>query len=87
MSTPMQLTPKQRETLARLAAQSGRPWEELLDEALTSLALPAMPANGAATETVHAALVRAGLLGCILDAPADLSTNPRHMEGFGARAN
>ena len=85
MTTPMQLTSKQRETLAKLAAQSGRSWEEVLDDALTSLARPSEPANGAASETVHAALVRLGLLGCIADAPADLSTNPEHMEGFGSR--
>jgi len=87
MSTPMQLTPKQRESLARLAAQSGRPWEEVLEEALTSLQHQAKSSNGAATETVHAALARLGLLGCLTDAPADLSTNPQHMEGFGSRAN
>ncbi|MBX3413008.1 MAG: antitoxin family protein [Pirellulales bacterium] len=25
----------------------------------------------------------AGLLGCVKDAPPDLSTNPKYMEGFG----
>jgi hypothetical protein len=84
----MQLTPRQREVLTKLAAQSGRPWEEVLDEALSSLARQASSgSNGAATETVHAALVRLGLLGCIPDALADLSTNPQHMEGFGSRAH
>ena len=28
-------------------------------------------------------LRRSGLIGCLDDAPADLSANPRHMEGFG----
>jgi hypothetical protein len=87
MSIPMQLTPKQRETLARLEAQSGRPWEEVLEEALTSLQRQAKSPNVAVTETVQAALVRLGLLGCVTDAPADLSTNPQHMQGFGSRAN
>jgi hypothetical protein len=87
MSTPMQLTMKQRETLARLAAQSGRPWEEVLEEALTTLQRQAKSASGAATESVHAALARLGLIGCLTDAPADLSTNPQYMEGFGNRAN
>ena len=27
----------------------------------------------------------AGLVGCVRRAPRDLSTNPRHFEGFGAR--
>jgi hypothetical protein len=87
MSTPMQLTPKQRETLAKLAAKSGRPWEDVLEEALTSLQPQAKSASGVATETVQAALLRLGLLGCVTDAPADLSANPKYMEGFGSRAN
>jgi hypothetical protein len=36
---------------------------------------------------VQTALVRLGLLGCIADAPADLSTNPQHMAGFGGHGN
>jgi hypothetical protein len=37
-------------------------------------------------ETAFDALSRAGLIGCLNDAPetpADLATNPEHMEGFG----
>ncbi len=37
-------------------------------------------------ETAFDVLSRAGLIGCIKGAsgtPTDLSTNPRHMEGFG----
>lgn len=82
----MQLTSQQQETLAKLAAQSGRPWQDVLEDALASLDRRAQSTNGAATETVHAAMTRLGLLGCVGDAPADLSTNPRHMEGFGSRA-
>jgi hypothetical protein len=85
MSTPIQLTSEQQETLARLAAQSGKPWEEVLQEALASFERQAEPANGAPVETVHAALTRLGLLGSVADAAADLSTNPKYMEGFGAR--
>ncbi len=29
---------------------------------------------------------RAGIIGLVKDAPADLSTNPRHLEGFGSDA-
>ncbi|TWT73845.1 hypothetical protein Pla123a_37390 [Posidoniimonas polymericola] len=29
------------------------------------------------------AFERLGLVGCIKDGPNDLSTNPKHMEGFG----
>jgi hypothetical protein len=32
---------------------------------------------------VHALWEKAGLLGCAKGLPRDLSTNPKHMEGFG----
>ena len=34
-------------------------------------------------ETVFTAMSRLKLLGCVADGEFDLSTNPRHMEGFG----
>lgn len=34
-------------------------------------------------ETALEAFERLGLVGCISDGPADLATNPKHMEGFG----
>ncbi len=40
----------------------------------------------AAEETAFDRLERAGLIGCLKGAPGtptDLSTNPKHMEGFG----
>jgi hypothetical protein len=40
----------------------------------------------AAEETAFDVMNRSGLIGCIKGAPrtpTDLSTNPRHMEGFG----
>jgi predicted transcriptional regulator len=35
------------------------------------------------TVTFGEKLRRSGLIGCIEDAPSDLSTNPKYMEGFG----
>jgi predicted DNA-binding antitoxin AbrB/MazE fold protein len=40
-------------------------------------------AAGVVGPTLHDALQSLGLLGCIEDGPADLSTNPKYMEGFG----
>ncbi len=43
-------------------------------------------AHKGAEETAFDVLNRAGLIGCLEGAPrspTDLSTNPRHMEGFG----
>lgn len=36
--------------------------------------------------TLYDALAARGLIGCITDGPEDLSTNPKHMEGFGRDA-
>ena len=36
-----------------------------------------------AEETLFDVLNEAGLIGCVKDAPEDLSTNPKYMEGFG----
>jgi hypothetical protein len=84
MSEPIRLTPEQQEMLARLAAKSGKTWEEVFQEAMDSFDQRAKHGNGDASVTVYQALVQTGLLGCIHDAPADLSTNPAYMEGFGS---
>jgi predicted DNA-binding antitoxin AbrB/MazE fold protein len=33
--------------------------------------------------TLFELLDKAGLIGCVKDAPSDLSTNPKYLEGFG----
>ena len=43
------------------------------------------PENGA-PRTMYDALMARGLIGCLEDAPPDLSTNPKYMEGFGQHA-
>jgi predicted DNA-binding antitoxin AbrB/MazE fold protein len=37
--------------------------------------------------TLFEVLDEVGLIGCVKDAPADLSSNPRHLEGFGKSGN
>jgi len=71
------LTPDQKLHLARLAEQSGKPWNAVLEEALSSFEneVQAKPENG---ETVYEALLRLGLLGSVKDGPADLSSNPEY---------
>ncbi|MEX0713644.1 MAG: hypothetical protein WD278_14990 [Pirellulales bacterium] len=85
------LSEEQKQRLARLAEQTGRPWDEVFVDALStfeqlSLAKPQNgESRGQAAESVYQAMVRLGLLGSVKDAPPDLSTNPKYMEGFGER--
>ena len=71
--------------LSDLSDQTGRSPQMILSEALRQyhLARANRADNGSNRETVYDAILRAGLIGCIKGGPADLSTNPQYMEGFG----
>lgn len=81
----IQLSDSERRQLAEIAEQTGKPWSEVLSEALTSYrsCAPTKTANGQQVESVFDALKQSGLLGCLKGGPADLSSNPDYMEGFG----
>lgn len=81
----IQLTPDQQQQVVRIAHSTGKSPCQVVEEALDSLERQSLSPGTRAGESVHDALVRAGLLGCITDAPADLSTNPVYLEGFGGR--
>jgi len=84
------LDPEDRQDLEVLASESGKSPGEVLRE-LVHEALVERRRNGRAhppsdeEETLYEALSRQGLIGCIDGLPADLSTNPKHMEGLGRR--
>jgi hypothetical protein len=77
------LTDSQRQTLAELSDKSGKPWAEVFTEALATYR-PKQETNGNGRESFSQAANRLGLVGCV-EGPADLSTNPAYMEGFGER--
>jgi hypothetical protein len=83
----IRLTPEQQEQLAQVAEQSGQAWQELLARVIG--ALPAEPSNGSGDQgkSAYDLLSEAGLIGCIEGGPADVSSNPKYMEGFGQRAD
>jgi hypothetical protein len=57
-----------------------------LESRIVAGAKPAAPAAADGEETAFDVASRAGLIGCIKGAarsPTDLSTNPKHREGFG----
>ena len=76
------LSADQRERLARLADKTGKSWDAVLQEALASFEQATL-ARTTGSETVYEAMTRLGLLGSAEGGPADLSTNPEHLEGFG----
>ena len=70
---------------ARLAAASERehlPPAQIVQAALEK-ALPAPEEERPAGRTLYDAMKEAGAIGCISTGLGDLSTNPRHMEGYG----
>lgn len=81
---PIRLTDEQMRLLDDWCARTGRPAAELLAEALDGYRpAESRSSNGTAGETLSDRLLRKGLLGCLTGGPADLSTNPDHMKGFG----
>lgn len=83
------LSTTQQARLALLAEASGKEWTEVVDSLLDAapLAMRAQPApapNGRSLQekTLFEVLSERGILGCF-DGPTDLSTNRKHMEGFG----
>jgi hypothetical protein len=80
------LSAEQRRRLAQLAERMGKDWTEVLDGLLCSAptSIEGSEPNGEALigKSLFDVLTERGILGCF-DGPTDLSTNPKHMEGFG----
>jgi len=71
-----------RELLASMSNRLGKSPDEILDEALSRYGDSQLDKNGNG-KSLFDALDELGLIGCADGLPADLSTNPDHMEGFG----
>lgn len=80
-----------------VAAMSAKSFDQVLEEAkqlspeerdrlVRELSRSESPAGNGDPRSLYDALKARGLIGCITDAPPDLSTNPKYMEGFGAHA-
>jgi hypothetical protein len=79
----IQLTSEQLQLLGQFSAQTGKPPEDILSDALRQYEpriVAAAPLNGS---SLHDKLARKGLIGCLSGGPPDLSTNPAYLEGFG----
>lgn len=79
----IQLTDEQKRQIAEAAERTGMAWAEVLREALLSYRPHRRKNGNGKQKSFYDALEEAGLIGIVKDAPPDLSTNPKHMEGFG----
>ena len=82
--TQIQLTDADRQLLASVAERTGKPWQDVLQRALHAYteSVP-QPEAEEETESWYDRLLHHGQIGSVPGGPADLSTNPVHMEGFG----
>jgi hypothetical protein len=80
----IELNDHQRHLLASAADHLGVPWSEVFEKAIAPLAEEQGRENKKGrAETPYEVLSRLGLIGCIADTPADLSTNKQYMQGYG----
>ena len=80
----LELTPELQKQVEQIARRSGKSTDEVLRDLIADgLAQRASQSPVESGESLYDALARSGSLGCEKGDPADLSTNPRHMEGFG----
>lgn len=80
----IELTAEQKQLLALRAEQEGRDYAAILDEWLHAT-VPEQSTNGGPRNLLEA-FEAVGAIGCF-EGPADLSTNPKYMEGFGINAS
>jgi hypothetical protein len=69
-------------SLAKLLRQRSRTQGQTPSQ-LVRVALQDYLSAGTKPRTAYDAFQELGLIGCVKNAPSDLSTNPRYFEGFG----
>lgn len=75
----IRIPPSLGKRLKEQAGVKGRPESEIVREALESYF------RQGAGQSAYALAKQAGLIGQVKGAPRDLSTNPRHLKGFGEK--
>lgn len=85
----VELDPQDKQDLEELARQSGKPLGEVLRQLIRD-ALRMRTKNDAPPkaeerpeQSCYDLAVKAGIVGMVNGGPADLSTNPKHLAGFG----
>jgi len=73
----VRVEPALRKKLGRIARRFGKSESELVRDVLSEFC------QRDSGQSAYDLAKRAGIIGMIKDAPPDLSTNPKYMEGFG----
>ncbi len=78
----IELSPEMQRAIAEKAEQAGKPWDEVLWDAIklsppSRSVAPEENAGESFYDAMH------DLIGIVTDAPSDLSVNPKYLEGFG----
>jgi predicted DNA-binding protein len=76
----IRITPELERRIHQRARVAGRRPSVLVREVLEQ-----QFADQASAPSCYDLAREAGVIGCVADAPADLSTNPTYFEGFGGR--
>ena len=74
----IRLSPELQRDLGALAKATGKNESQIVREALEAYCQ-----KHGASPTCYDLARQAGLIGCARNLPADLSTNDRHLDGFG----
>lgn len=74
----VRIGPELERRLRRCAKSTGKDRSAIVREALDDYLSKTLPGV-----TVYDLMKEAGLIGCVKDAPPDLSTNRQHFEGLG----
>lgn len=74
----IRLSKELEKRLAALVRRSGRTESEVVRDAIADYC-----ARDTEEPSAYDVLKKSGLIGCARGLPADLSTNPKYMEGFG----
>jgi hypothetical protein len=70
----------------RVLEEARRLSSEERQRLIRELSAPEPQTSGDQVRSLYDALSARGVIGCLKDAPPDLSTNPTFMEGFGQHA-
>lgn len=79
----IQLNDTERHLVLEIAERTGKPWNDVLAEALRQYRANVISSATSDANTWFERLARHAFIGCLEGGPPDLSTNPAHMEGFG----